>query len=729
MSVLAPRSIPTAMRSRVSVALICAGLSLVGMGSATAQQVAILDTGVDPDAGLNIQGGFNYFLNTPDTTDVSVIDERTGEGHGTTSARLVAESFSGAIVPYIVTDGIGETDEQQSMIARDSALSDILGKDPISVVGITWGTAGVTGTSAALLPSLSEAGKVVAIAAGNAGANQPNNLATASFNLPGVIIVGASDFDGEILSFSNRAGTAQNRFVTGIGIPDPDSLNPGGTSWATARIAGIAGAVLSQNPALSAQEVADVIFLSAIDRGELGTDEVYGRGVILSAEQVLNNVIGPVTVPTTPDQNGSGGSGGGGGGGAGLLLGGALAGALLLARRPSEKLEKTLVLDSYGRTFEIDLGRHVAIEDESLDLDMFFNALTQTSVNQSVYLPALKTEVGVSALGNQNDPRDLIAYFAAPDDRVINDGRMQYSFALASKLSENVSLSMGHRVDPNLYFGGFRNLSDNDQLGRASFLSGESFGSLLSGFSPQANSIGLEYQQHDSVLGQTITDSGFKASMGLVSVNESERFGKESFSSIFEGGYEFADHGGLSLQFGQIQEQGTLFGGAAGGIFGVDQATTYAVSLNGHIEFSANTSLVATYGVGRTRVNAERESLLGDFSSLNSDWYSVGLVTNNIWSYRDQLGVSVSQPLKITSGSLTYSIPVERNQFGDIAFDAERVNLGETNSTEQRFEAYYRNRVDEKLELGAFLTFRDDPNHIQEAGDQLTLMFTLRYQP
>jgi len=80
--------------------------------------------------------------------------------------------------------------------------------------------------------------------------------------------------------------------------------------------------------------------------------------------------------------------------------------------------------------------------------------------------------------------------------------------------------------------------------------------------------------------------------------------------------------------------------------------------------------------------------LLSDFSSLSSDWYSVGLVTNKVWSHSDQFGISVSQPLKVQSGSLNYSIPVQRDQFGDIAFDTERVNLGEADSSEQRFEIY-----------------------------------------
>ncbi|HAU68816.1 MAG: S8 family serine peptidase [Arenicella sp.] len=706
------------IKSKLSTAVLTACSLMLSVPNASAQQIALLDTGVDPDAGLNIAGGFNYFLNDPDTSDVS---PREGEGHGTVSARVASEAFSGEIVPFVITDGLADgNSESQSTLARDSALSDILGNNSIRVVGLSWGTPGVTGTTASLMPSLSNANKVVAIVAGNDGANQPNALATTSFNLPGVIIVGGTDYNGDLLFFSNRAGTTQDKFVAAIGIPEPDG-GDGGTSWATARIAGIAGAVLLQNPNLTGQEVVDVILSSAEDRGDPGTDAVYGRGVILSASQVLDNVIGPITVPTVPDENGSGGSSGGGGGGAGLLLGGALVGALLLARKPSKRLEKTLVLDSYGRTFQLDIGDHVAIDDETLDLDTFFNSLEQTSVNQSIYLPGLRTEIGVSALGRATPRTDMIAYFAMPDDKVINDGQMQYAFALSSQLSQTVNLSMGHRVDPNLYFGGLRDLNDSADFGRASFLTGQSFGSLLSGFSNQANSVGLNYRSKQP--------SGFNASMGLVSVDESERYGKQSFSSILEGGYEFADNGGLKVQFGQLQERGSLFGGAAGGIFGVEQATTYAINLNGHIKFSAHTALVANYGIGRTRVEATRTSLLSDFSSLSSDWYSVGLVTNKVWSHSDQFGISVSQPLKVQSGSLNYSIPVQRDQFGDIAFDTERVNLGEADSSEQRFEMYYRNKVDQKLELGAFLTFRDDPNHTTAADDELTVMFTLKYQP
>ena len=355
---------------KTSTLAISIGLAAGGCGSSYAQQVALLDSGINPDRGFNVVGGFNYFNNTNDTSDVAE-GEDGEEGHGTISARLVTESFSGEIVPFVVTNGDLSRDESvESMVrnARDSALSDILGRDNIKVIGITWGTDGMVNSAAPLMSDLVQEGKVIAIMSGNNFGAQPNTLSTSSFNLDGVIIVGATDADGVMLASSNRAGTTANKYVAAIGLPDNDG-SPGGTSWAAARIAGIAGAVLLQNPDLTAQEVVDVILSSAEDRGEEGTDDEYGRGVILSAEQVLNNVMGPVTVPTTPAPPPADTGGGGGGGGAGIILiGGALAAALAMGRKSGTKLEKTLVLDSYGRTFQVDLNKHITINDETLHL-------------------------------------------------------------------------------------------------------------------------------------------------------------------------------------------------------------------------------------------------------------------------------------------------------------------------------------------------------------------------
>ena len=708
------RTNPTLTKlSRALVASI--GLFGVTLGDAYGQQVALLDSGVDPTRGFNIAPGFNYYENTDDTSDVS---DREGEGHGTVSVRVASEAFSGEIVPFVVTDGdLTRSNESQVRVARDNALADILGRSNIRVVGFTWGTEGVSGAAAPLMSDLSRGGKVIAILAGNEFGAQPNALSTASFNLPGVIIVGATDADGVLLPESNRAGTTAERYVAAIGLPNANATR-GGTSWATARISGIAGAVFLQNPNLTANEVVDVILQSAEDRGAPGTDPVYGRGVILSAEQVLNNVIGPIDVPTEPETPPvTPPSSGGGGGAAILLVGGALAGAILLSKKSSTKLEKTLVLDSYGRGFQLDLNDHVEINDGALHLSQFFNAMQHKSINTGFDVPGMKTQVAFSATALADPRVDFIEYFASPGDRGIEPVNTNLSLAMTSELSSSLLMNAAYQVDPSRELGAVGDLGVHEEFGSSSFLSGAAFDSVLSGFANQADTLSFRYQHDDA-------KASYK--LGFVSVDQPGSYQQQSLSTILKASYAFSDQGGIALKFGQIEERGSVLGGGASGVLGVEKATTYALDLSGNIKLIDGVSLVANYGVGRTEVESADKSLLKDFSTLSSDWYSIGLIGNNLFRAKDQLGLAWSQPIKIQSGAVNYSVPDSRLSNGDIGFNTERINLSDTNATERNLEAYYRTMLTEKWELGGFVSYRQNPNHVSDFGDDTIVMATLR---
>lgn len=679
-------------------------------------QVAFLDSGVDPDAGYNLADGFNYFLNTSNTKDVST---REGEGHGTVSARLIAESFKGKMVPLIVTDGSFDLDfESKVRIARDAALSDVLGRPDVRVVAIPWGTPGVMGASSPFIPQISNSNKVIVIMSGNDKKSQPNVLSTSSFNLPGVIIVGGTFADGTFLERTNRAGTTAEKYVAANGLPK-DGAKLGGSSWASARIAGIAGAVFLQNPKLTAAEVVDVILRSAEDRGATGTDKEYGRGFILNADQVLKNVIGPVVVPTTPVTDSGGRGKGGGGAGVALLLGGAVAGALLLSRKPKAKLEKTLVLDSYGRAFEVDLSSQIEVNDQVLGLHQFFHSLKQDNLVNGFYLPELSTGVSFAAI-TSTDPRvDMYEYFASDNDPAFADRDAQWALALTSQLTETLTLDAGFKVNPAQSFGAVSQLTNHELFGASSFITGQSFSSVLSGFSSQSEVAAMSYSP------KQLDQASFK--LGLVTNKPEYDYDQDSFSTLFEGSYEFEDHAGVSLQVGQLEEKGSLLGGSSGGVFGVDYANTYAINLAATLKATDKISFVANYGVARTKVDAAENSLLKDFSKMTSDWYSAGLIGNNLWRKHDQFGLSVSQPLKIRSGAVNFSVPNGRDFSGDVLFDRERVNLSETGATETAYEAYYRTMLGESFELGGFLSYRQNPNHVADNGDEHLAMLTLRF--
>jgi len=333
-------------------------------------------------------------------------------------------------------------------------------------------------------------------------------------------------------------------------------------------------------------------------------------------------------------------------------------------------------------------------------------------------VPGLKTEVAFSAVAAPDPRVDLIEYFATPGDVGIEKDQTTMSVALASKLSDTMALTAGYQVSPSSQFGAVSELESHNDFGTSSFLSGQSFDSVLSGFSQQADTLSVSYAP---------TNKKTSMKLGLVSVDQPGRYNQDSISTILQGNYQFTDNAGLSLQFGQIEEKGSVLGGGGDGVFGVENANTYALNLSGKLKATEKFSIVANYGIGRTTVESSDSSLLKDFSTLKSDWYSLGLLGNNLIRERDQFGVAFSQPLKIHSGEVDYSIPSHRLANGDIGFDTERVNLSETNATERNLEAYYRTMLGDKMEMGGFISYRQNPNHVSDHGDDTIFMATLRY--
>ena len=82
---------------------------------------------------------------------------------------------------------------------------------------------------------------------------------------------------GGLLAQSNRAGATADRYVVTHGVTGFSPVF--GASFAAARMAGIGAAVLVQNPTLTGEDVAQVIFASAIDMGEEGIDPRVGEWI------------------------------------------------------------------------------------------------------------------------------------------------------------------------------------------------------------------------------------------------------------------------------------------------------------------------------------------------------------------------------------------------------------------------------------------------------------------
>lgn len=669
------------MLSRITTFLTVALLATVdiSMAQEDGPGVAVLDTGTNA-VGINVVDGFN-FLNG--TTDIS---DKSPNNHGTTVSQIINQEAPAIPQYQYVIDAAAPS-------ASEAAVLRAASNPAVNIISYSSGTVSVP---SAALPQASQAGKFIAVRTGNDGGENPAPGAVAANGLPGVVIVTGTNGAGGLLPNSNACGITAERCVGVRGTSEFNNIM--GTSFSAARLAGIAAAVLRNSPFLSHEELAQVIFATAQDTG----DPRLGKGFIANAEQVINNPAGP---------SGVGGSSSGLGVAA-LALGAAAGAALLMDN--DEELEKTLILDSFGRPFHVDLGELATIKDERSSLSSFFNSLEQRHDSTRIRLNdnhVLEAAYVTSDL----DVVDPGKYFAFEHDPAFADTDMDWVLSLSGEYANGFHYQVDRNRDPASRFGVMNNVHRGSFGGRSHFLSGQSFAAPMLSFSSVADSASLGYR----------ADNGFGVDFGLVNTDEEREHGRESVSAVLEGSYRFEGRAEISFQVGRLQEDGSLFGGASNGAFSVDSTDTLAASISGSLRLGAKTHLIGNYGVARSDVDHAEKALLQNFSSVQSDWFGVGVVADEVFDRGDQVGVAFSQPLRVTDGEVDLNVPYARDYDGNIYSDSERISL-EPRGREYTLESYYLHPVGRRASIGAYVMLRREANHVASAGTDLTVLASYR---
>lgn len=643
--------------------------------------IAVLDTGTNA-VGLNIAEGFNFVNGTTDISDNS------SNNHGTSVSQIINQEAPGIPQYQFVVDGTNPA-------SSDAALRRAASDPAIRVISLS--TSPVRTPSAAL-PEASAAGKFVAVRTGNDALDNPNTAAVAANGLAGVAIVTGTDGAGAFLPSSNACGVTADRCVGVRGTTEFNNIF--GTSFAAARLAGIAVAVLKAAPFLSHEDLAQVLFATATDTG----DPRLGHGFIANAEQVINSPAGPTSV---------GGGGGSGGLAAAALVVGAAAGAALLIDN-DEELEKTLVLDSFGRPFHVDLSELSRIDDQRGSLTRFFDSLEQRHDQARIQLDDVHT-LQAAYVTSDLGVVDPGKYFAFDDDPAFRDTDIEWALSLAGAYENGFHYQLDRNRDPSSHFGVMNGLAPAPSGSRAHFLSGQSFSVPLLGFGSVADSVSFGYQDQD----------GFGLGMGLVSTNEDRAHGRNSVSGLLEGSYRFDDRAEITLQVGRLQEDGSLFGGSSNGAFSVDNTDTLAASISATLRLGKQAYLVGNYGVARSDVDQSDSGLLRNFSSVRSDWFGVGVVADEVFSTGDQMGVAFSQPLRVTEGEVDLDVPHARDFEGNIYRDSRRISL-EPGGREYTLESYYLHPLGRRASIGAYVMLRHDHNHVADSGTDMTFLASYR---
>ena len=260
----------------------------------------IAGNGVDDD-----DNGFIDDVNGADWVDRDGTPADTG-GHGThvagTIAGIAGNGFAASgvapgakVMPLRFLDGSGAGTVADAIAAIDYAIA-----NRADVINASWGGPDLSPPLRDALARAGAAGITVVAAAGNDGlASNISPTYPASFNLPNMIAVAATDKADRLADFSNYCSSVDVA-APGVGIVSTEGTGTGvmsGTSMASPHVAGIAALVRSFSPGLSPAAV-----VAAIKAGARKSTQLTGKvrtGGVADAAGTLNALGAGVTIKAT----------------------------------------------------------------------------------------------------------------------------------------------------------------------------------------------------------------------------------------------------------------------------------------------------------------------------------------------------------------------------------------------------------------------------------------------
>jgi len=676
-------------------------------GNGAGVTVGVVDSGVQvshPSLRGRVQATYNAFTGGTDVTDQM--------GHGTHVSGIIAGSTtSGGLLEGVAP---GAKLVMAKVFTTGSSSSVTIGRGIDWVVNVQRApilSLSLGSNAAAMQTNIQNAvakGTLITAALGNDGrasASWPAAFAKASWAKGQIIAVGALDANNKRASFSNYDPTLANWTVFAPGVNVASSYATpyaqssyaymSGTSMATPIVAGQAALIKSNWNFLPATDIAQIIFQSAnhlcsdsvsavVCAARKTPDAMYGWGLVNVGASL--QPIGSLNVGTKT--------------GAMVNFAGSSLASSKAGLASGLKGTNTLAVDKFNRAFVVNLASAVS------------SAAVKTNATPTAAASTVSAN-GVKFSAEYAESSLVQNLWSSTDATSSNSlGKMSYSFA------NDRGTSYGFGT------GGTA----------ASF-----FGLQASGLTPLSlNGEGSRFSAPYFALADSATHFGYGSTLkngtivrvGLVSQSSANASSLLNLSApvvarslaTMELQKNFGDVTSV-MTIGRLQEDNSVLGMTGSGALGLGaRASTSFVTLAGSVPIAPKSYFSAMATLGRTAAydNAS-SSLIDGASASNSMAWSLGLARQDILRDGDQLGFTLSMPLKTTSGSMQVTTAVAQSQEdGSLQYATQSLNLRPT-GTQRDLELAYSTPLRLGGRLTALAQVKLQPGHDASAPTQFGL--------
>ncbi len=533
---------------------------------------------------------------------------------------------------------------------------------------------------------------VFVAAAGNSSHSQPSLEAGAGLyysdiglNEVMIVVVNVNpDNNYQLSDKSNQCGATKEYCMAAPGMDIKSTYGAGdsydimsGTSMAAPVVSGAAALLWGAYPDLTATDVTEILFDTAIplDGQELSTK--YGHG-LLNVYDAINKPLGIKTMATTASISGE----------RIPLSGTQLAIPRVMAQVMAQMPVSVSILDKYNRSFPIAISS--LIHTNERDSRIFQNQLHRFMKFDTIH-----------QFHDENSPMSFSFSTASKKDSQYGIGAMDVTYQFVSNKMR-------------FYF-------TEDSL----YGNGEFFDKVtLNPFSAMEEAYGFEntYTFNKSI------DFNFGFATGrnaLFKTNEDDEDEAGRLTS-FQGGISYKPFKKITFQMtgGALNEEESLLGLRGSGAFDIKTSRTYYMGLSAATRLFKNLTLTGSYYYGMTpaqKLNAftQTNRLYSESFALDARWH---MTPTNYF------GAFVSSPLRIKQGNLKYKLPNGRDYYSDtVYFNEGKASLAGT-KREWDTGIYGTYALTPNIRMKAQTGVRFYPEHQADAQPDYQVLFGLDWK-